>query len=91
MSVADLGMMKHRFLIHSLNHTTLLVDITEIGLPTEVYPPEGKSQAVPSLRFQTWRAAEQHLLRLGASQRSLSATVESLEKAGVAILTITID
>jgi len=81
--------MKHRFLIHSLNHTTLLLDITEIGLPAEVYPPEGKPQAVQSLRFQTWHAAEEHLLGLGASQRSLSAAIESLKKAGAAVLTIT--
>jgi hypothetical protein len=83
--------MMKRFLIHSLNHTTLLVDITGIGLPTEVYPPEGKSQPVHSLRFQTWHAAEQHLRGLGASQRSLTTTAESLEKAGVAVLTITTD
>ena len=28
-------------LIHSLRHTILLVHITEIGLPAEVYPPGG--------------------------------------------------
>ncbi|MGP8156664.1 MAG: hypothetical protein ACLQMT_07360 [Candidatus Acidiferrales bacterium] len=79
----------HRFLIHKLNHTTLLVDITEIGLPREIYPPEGKLQTVPSLRFRSWNHAEQYLLGLGASQKSLSAAVESLKKAGVAVLTIT--
>jgi hypothetical protein len=83
--------MKHRFLIHSLNHTTLLVDITEIGLPTEIYPPEGKSQPVHSLRFQTWHAAEQYLLGLGASQLSLTTTDASLKRAGLAVLTITTD
>ena len=82
--------MKHRFLIHSLNHTTLLVDITQIGLPNEIYPPEGKLQSVPSLRFQTWRHAEQYLLGLGAAQGPLDATVEKLKKAGVAVLTITL-
>lgn len=68
---------------------TLLVDITQIGLPNEIYPPEGKLQSVPSLRFQTWRHAEQYLLGLGAAQGPLDATVEKLKKAGVAVLTIT--
>lgn len=47
--------MKHRFLIHELNHTVLLVDITGIGLPTEIYPYEGKSHSVPTLRFKLAR------------------------------------
>jgi hypothetical protein len=81
--------MKHRFLIHSLNHTNLLVDISEIGLPAEVFPAQGKPQPVLSLRFQTWQHAEQHLLGLGAAQGSLSATVDSLNKVGVAVLPIT--
>jgi hypothetical protein len=72
-----------------LNHTFLLVDISEVGLPAEVFPPQGKPQPVPSLRFQTWNHAEQYLLGLGAAQGSLSATVESLNKAGIAVLTIT--
>jgi hypothetical protein len=80
--------MKHRFLIHSLNHTTLLVDISEIGLPAEIFPPHGKPQPMPSLRFQAWNDAAQYLLGLGASQGSLNTTVESLTKIGVAVLTI---
>jgi hypothetical protein len=80
--------MKHRFLIHNLNHTTLLVDITEIGLPSEILPPEGKSQPVPSLRFQGWQAVEQHLLRLGAGQDALIRLRDGLKKIGVAVLTI---
>ena len=36
--------MKHRFMIHALNHTYLVVDITSIGPPTEIYPEEGKEQ-----------------------------------------------
>ena len=72
--------MKHRFLIHELNHTTLLVDITGIDLPTEIYPSEGKSQTVPSLRFPAWRHAEHHLLQVGANQE--------VRRTGVAVLTI---
>jgi hypothetical protein len=77
--------MLRRFLIHKLNHTSLLVDITEVGLPTEIYPPEGKRQSLPSLRFQSWRDAEQYLMGLGAKRASLKAA----GKMDVAVLTIT--
>jgi hypothetical protein len=80
--------MKRRFLIHSLNHTSLVVDITEIGLPTEIYPPEGKLQPVPSLRFQNWHSVEEHLLGLGANRKSLDCVVETLKRTSVAVLTI---
>ena len=80
--------MRHRFLIHELNHTALLVDITEIGLPTEILPREGTAQSVPSLRFRSWHDAEQHLLGLGAAQDALNSAKEGLKKVGVAVLTI---
>jgi hypothetical protein len=80
--------MKHRFLIHSLNHTSLLVDITEVGSPTEVYPPEGKLQSVRSLRFQGWHNAERYLLGLGANQKSLNTLAETLKNTSVGVLTI---
>jgi len=80
--------MKHRFLVHSLNHTTLLVDITAIGLLGEIYPPEGLPQPVSSSRFQNWRDAEQHLLGMGADPEQLSSALEHAKKNGVAVLTI---
>jgi hypothetical protein len=80
--------MKHRFLIHELSHTTLLVDISDIGLPAELLPPEGKLQSVPSLRFQGWHVAEQHLRGKGAGERALIDAKNELERAGVAVLTI---
>jgi hypothetical protein len=83
-------MMKHRFLIHQLNHTYLLVDITQIGLPVEVYPPEGRSQSIPSLRFQGWQHAEQHLLDLGANQEALNGIKNELRFTSIAVLTITV-
>jgi hypothetical protein len=79
--------MKHRFLVHTLNHTTLLVDITTVGLPAE-YPPEGTPQPVSSRRFQTWRDAEQYLLGMGAHQEQLSSTFERVKKDGTAVITI---
>ena len=80
--------MRHRFLVHELNHTILLVDITEVGIPTEILPPEGKTQSVPSVRFQSWHAAEEYLLRRGASQEVLGTLRDGLKKAGVAVLTV---
>jgi hypothetical protein len=38
---------RHRFVVYPLNHTILLVDLTEIGIPDEIYPQEGKLQMVP--------------------------------------------
>jgi len=76
--------MKYRFLLHSLNHTVVVVDITELGLPTEIYPPTGKRQTVPSLRFQSWGDAEQYLVGLGARAQEIAG----LKKTSVAVLTI---
>jgi hypothetical protein len=80
--------MKHRFLIHSLNHTVLVIDATPIGLHTEIYPPEGKSQSLTSLRFQSWLAAEQFLLGAGADPEVLRKTREKLKATSLAILTV---
>jgi hypothetical protein len=87
--MADWMAMKHRFLIHALNHTFLLVDISGAGLPNEACPPEGKPQVMPSLRFQIWQNAEQHLLNLGADRKSLDAALDHLKITSTAVLTIT--
>jgi hypothetical protein len=76
--------MKHRFMIHSLNHTVLMVDISKIGLPDVIFPPDGQEQMVPSLRFQSWRDAEAYLRRLGADQKA----IDSAKKGHAAVLTI---
>jgi hypothetical protein len=78
--------MEHKFLIHKLNHTFLLVDITEIGLPIEIYPPEGKMQLVPSLRFQGWNHVDKYLSDMGAERKATDTTELSLNKTGVAKL-----
>jgi len=78
----------NRFLIHELNHTILIVDITPVGLPTEVYPPEGKNQELMALRFQGWERAEEFLQDRGADLKLLGQTRDSLRKSSVAVLTI---
>ena len=80
--------MKHRFMLHSLSHTILVVDITQVGLPREVYPQEGKSQPVSALRFQTWKDAEQYLVDLGARADVLNRASAEISKTSLAVLTI---
>jgi hypothetical protein len=80
--------MKHRFLLHNLNHTILTVDITSVGLPTEPIADEGEVRSLSGVRFRGWHEAERHFLGLGAKQESLRNVNESLRKTGVAILTI---
>ena len=80
--------MKYRFLLHSLNHTLLCVDITSVGLPAGIISDGGEAETLPSIRFRSWGNAEQHFLGLGAKRESLRVADESLKKNGVAVLTI---
>jgi len=80
--------MKHRFLLHSLSHTVLVVDITEVGLPIGAQP-DRREQTVPILRFRGWGDAELYFRALGASREALGEAAIWLRKAGIAVLTIT--
>jgi hypothetical protein len=80
--------MKHRFVVYQLNHTILCIDLTEIGLPSEIYAPQGKSQTVPSVRFQSWKYAETYLLDKGASEDALARTKAQIEETQLGVLTI---
>jgi hypothetical protein len=80
--------MRSRYLIHILNHTVLLVDATAVGLPTEIYPPQGRKQSLPSIRFQTWETAQQFLLKNGADPDLLHKVEGQLRATSVAVLTI---
>lgn len=77
-----------KFLIHSVNHTCLLVDITAIGLPTEIFPPQGKQQTVPTLRFQSWSSARQYLHGLGATEQQLDGVEADTRRTSVSVLTV---
>jgi hypothetical protein len=81
--------MKHRFLLHDLNHTVLAVDITEMGIPKTPVESEGQKQTVPSIRFRTWSHAKEYFTKLGANSDSLVKVADSLKKTAVAVLTIT--
>jgi hypothetical protein len=80
--------MKHRFLLHILNHTILTVDIMGIGLPTGIIDDEGEVHSLPSIRFRSWRQVEQHFIELGAKPELLRAADELLQRTSVAVLTI---
>ena len=80
--------MEYRIPLNLLSHTIVAVDISGLGLPTEIYPPEGKEQLVPTRRFQSWKHAERYLVELGATAESLQTVSEALRKASVALLFI---
>ena len=80
--------MKHRFLIHALNHTFLVVDITEIGPVMEVKPRTGNTKLVPSLRFANWKETEQFFRAKEASENCIESTRAMLNKPGLAVMTV---
>ena len=77
-----------RFLLHSLSHTTLIIDITQLGLPMIVYPEQGELAQVPVLRFQSWNDAANYLARAGADNGALEKIVSDLKATSVAVVTI---
>jgi hypothetical protein len=80
--------MKHRFLLHSLNHTILACDITEFGIAAEVNARTGNTRMVPALRFINWREAEQYFRAKEADEDTISKTNAVLSKTGVAVMTV---
>lgn len=80
--------MKHRFLLHSLSHTLVVVDITSFGLPTEIYPREGQRQTAPAFRFPSWNDVERCFLALGGDGKAIENAFASIQTVGLAVLTI---
>lgn len=80
--------MKRRFLVHSLSHTFVAVDITQLGLSNQVLPKGGQQQPVPSVRFRSWEEAEEYFLSLGVEAGLLKSILMKLKSNGVAVLTI---
>lgn len=80
--------MKHRFLIHSLSHTILVVDITQFGIEIEINSRTGNMKMVPALRFPVWKEAEQYFRAKGADSETLEETHRDLRKTGVTVMTI---
>ena len=80
--------MKHRFLLHSLNHTVLVVDISEFGTAIEINQRTGNGKTVPALRFINWKEAEQYFLANEADEDTIEKTRAMLYKTGVAVMTV---
>jgi hypothetical protein len=81
--------MKHRFLIHLLSHTVLVVDISQFGVEIESSNVRtGNTKMVPALRFPVWKEAEQYLRVNGVDSETLEKTHAQLSKASVAVVTI---
>jgi hypothetical protein len=79
---------KYGFLLYRLSHTTLVFDISQVGLPEEIYPPRGKEQMIPMRRFQTWKDVEGHLAGLEANSEAIREASIHFQRAGLAALTI---
>ena len=79
--------MKYRFLLHSLSHTTVAVNIT--GLSVNIAGVGVNGNSVPFVQFRSWDQARQYFLELGAEQESLDATEQQLKKTSAGVLTIT--
>jgi hypothetical protein len=80
--------MKHRFLLHSLNHTVLVVDISEFGIAIEINPRTGNTKMVPALRFMNWKEAEQYFREKEADAETIERTHTQLYKSSTAVMTI---
>jgi hypothetical protein len=81
--------MKHRFLIHSLSHTILIVDISQFGIEMESNNVRTENtKMVPALRFPVWKEAEQYLLANGADSEMIEKIHTQLGKASVSVMTI---
>jgi hypothetical protein len=79
--------MKHRFLLHSLSHRVIAVDITGEGLNSESLE-KMERRTVPILTFRSWEPASDYFRALGADQVVLEDTADWLKKCGTASLTI---
>jgi len=79
--------MKHRFLLHSLSHRVIAIDITGEGLSSESLERSERT-TVPILRFRSWEPASDYFRSLGADQVVLEDTAGWLKRCGAASLTI---
>jgi hypothetical protein len=73
---------KHRLLLHSLNHRIVVVDITSINLT-----PSTDRGSVPFIHTN-WKEVAMHLKTLEASEELIEQTNRSLQQTGVAVATI---
>jgi hypothetical protein len=80
--------MTHRFLLHSLNHNILVVDISELWSASENKPRTGNTEMAPTLRFGSWEDAERYFRVKGADDETIASASKGLAKSSVAVMTI---
>ena len=80
--------MKHRFLLHLLSHSVIIVDITGFGTSTEGGGAIASPTKVPAFRFNAQTEAAQFLRARGADTDALDAMFSQLDDASTAVLTI---
>ncbi len=80
--------MKHRFLLHSLNHSILVVDISQFGVAIEINSRTGNTTMVPALRFINWREAEHYFRAKEADTDTIERTHAQLSNNNTAVMTI---
>jgi hypothetical protein len=80
--------MKHRFLLHSISHNFLVVDITSVSDIVNGSAIIGASSMVPAERFKSWDDVENHLHTMGASQETLRDALAQLKKCSLAVVTV---
>jgi len=80
--------MKHRFLLHSLNHTILVVDITQFGTAIKINSRTGNTEMAPALRFVNWKEAEQYFRAKEADEDTIDTTRAMPHKTGLTVMTV---
>jgi hypothetical protein len=80
--------MKHRFLLHSLSHTILVVDVSQIGIELQIDGRGPDTQAVPTFRFRSWKDAAQFLRAKEADDDTIAKAGLSLRRNCVALITV---
>jgi len=81
--------MKHRFLIHALSHTVLVVDISQFGVEIEASNVRtGNAKIVPAVRFPVWKEAEQYFRANGADAETIENAQTQLDQEGIVVMTI---
>gem|GEM_PF-2200808 len=77
--------MKHRFVLHNLNHSILMVDISDFVISE---PQTGEIKVVPAFRIAGWNNAAQYLRAKEADEKTIETTKAGLDKWGVVVATI---
>jgi hypothetical protein len=79
--------MKHIFLVSSLSHRVVSVDVTPVDPRWEV--SEGfTGRSVPAAVFRSWNSAEAYFRLLGAEEVNLKQALHLLKSTGAAVLMI---